>query len=59
MQQIIYLSSSVEYSNSEEIQSLLAQSRKNSGEKVITSVLIYVEGDFLQIIEGPKIAVLN
>ncbi len=59
MYRIIYLSSSVEYLGGQEIEYLLAQSRKKNLEKDITGVLMYIEGDFLQVIEGPKIAVFD
>ncbi len=59
MLRIIYLSSSVEHLNGEEIETLLAQSRKNNLEKDITGLLMYTDGDFLQVIEGPKPAMLD
>jgi len=59
MHQIIYLSSSVKYLNVEEIESLLSQCRVNNLEKDVTGALLYIEGDFLQIIEGPDVAILE
>jgi hypothetical protein len=59
MYRIIYLSSSVEYLNAKEIESLFVQSRKKNLEKDITGVLMYNVGDFLQIIEGPKTAMID
>jgi hypothetical protein len=59
MHQIIYLSSSVKYLNIEEIESILSQSRKKNLEKGITGALLYIDGDFLQVIEGPKVALLE
>jgi hypothetical protein len=59
MYQIIYLSSSVKYINVEDIESLLSQCRKNNLEKNITGALLYIEGNFLQVIEGPEVAVLE
>lgn len=59
MLRIIYLSSSVEYLNEKEIGSLLAKSRKKNIEKDITGVLLYIEGDILQVLEGPKVAMLD
>ncbi len=59
MLRIIYLSSSVEYLNSEEIESLLSQSREKNIENDITGLLLYADGDFLQVIEGPKVAMLD
>jgi hypothetical protein len=59
MHQIIYLSSCVKYLNVEEIGSLLSKCRKNNLEKDITGALLYIEGDFLQVIEGPEVALLE
>ncbi len=59
MHRIIYLSSSVEYLNGKKIDLLLTQSRKKNLEKEITGVLLYIEGDFLQVIEGPKVAIID
>ena len=59
MHRIIYLSSSVDYLNGKKIEFLLTQSRKKNLEKEITGVLLYIEGDFLQVIEGPKIATID
>ena len=54
MYRIIYLSSAVKEFSEEEISSLLIQSRKYNSEHRITGVLLYIEGDFLQVIEGEK-----
>ena len=54
MYRIIYLSSAVTEFSEEEISSLLIQSRKYNSEHSITGVLLYIEGDFLQVIEGEK-----
>jgi hypothetical protein len=59
MQRIIYISSSQEYLNGEKIEMLLGQSRKYNLENKISGILIYIEGDFLQVIEGPKFAILD
>jgi len=59
MLRIIYISCSQEYLNGQKIQFLLEQSRKNNLQNKISGVLIYVDGDFLQVIEGPKFAVLD
>lgn len=59
MLRIIYLSSSVEYLNSEEIKSLLSRCREKNIENDITGLLLYADGDFLQVIEGPKVAMLD
>ncbi|MEY3500933.1 MAG: hypothetical protein RL308_2602 [Bacteroidota bacterium] len=59
MHRIIYLSSSVKFLTPKEINFLLLQSRKNNQETLITGILLYIDGDFLQVLEGPKEALLN
>ena len=59
MHQIIYLSSSREYLSPEQINELLSKSRENNLKNNITGVLLYFDGDFLQVLEGPKTAVLE
>jgi hypothetical protein len=54
MYRIIYLSSAVKQFSEEEISLLLIQSRKYNAEHNITGVLLHIEGDFLQVIEGEK-----
>ena len=57
MQRIIYLSSGVKVFSDEEINSLLDISRKNNANNDITGLLLYADGNFLQIIEGEKEAI--
>ncbi len=57
MYRIIYLSSAVKEFSEEEISLLLIHSRKHNAEHHITGVLLYIEGDFLQVIEGEKIII--
>jgi hypothetical protein len=59
MYRIIYLSSAVKYLSDEEIGMLLKQSRNRNRENNISGVLLYIEGDFLQVIEGEKEAIEN
>jgi len=59
MHKIIYLSSSREYLSPEQINELLIQSRKNNLKNNITGVLLYFDGDFLQVLEGPKKEILD
>jgi len=59
MLRIIYLSSSAEYLNSEEIKSLLSRCREKNLINDITGLLLYADGDFLQVIEGPNVAMLD
>lgn len=57
MYEIIYMSSATNRLCEEEINSLLVTSRHSNIEKGITGVLLYIEGDFLQVLEGKKEAV--
>ena len=59
MHQIIYLSSSREYLSPEQINEILSKSRENNLKNNITGVLLYFDRDFLQVIEGPKTALLE
>lgn len=59
MHRIIYLSSSVKFLTPKEINFLLMQSRRNNQETLITGVLLYIDGDFLQVLEGPKTELLK
>lgn len=54
MHRIIYLSASTKELSIEEINALLLQSRKFNAENNITGVLLYIDGDFLQVIEGSE-----
>ena len=54
MHRIIYLSSSTGHLSLEEINALLLQSRKFNAKNEISGVLLYIDGDFLQVIEGQK-----
>ncbi|RYG46723.1 BLUF domain-containing protein [bacterium] len=53
----IYVSASVKGLPDEELQRLLKQSRTNNVRDGITGMLLYSDGSFLQILEGPKTAV--
>lgn len=57
MYRIIYLSTAVRPFTEEEISSILMKSRKYNEEHHITGVLLHIEGDFLQVIEGDEIIV--
>lgn len=52
MYRIIYLSSATTKFTNEEILTLLRNSRKNNEVHKITGLLLYSDGNFLQIIEG-------
>ena len=54
MYRIIYLSSATTKFTNEEILTLLNASRKNNEANEITGLLLYSDGNFLQIIEGKQ-----
>ncbi len=55
----IYLSSAIEPMTQEDIEQILAASRRNNTPAEITGLLVYHDGHFLQVIEGPKEAVTH
>lgn len=57
MHRIIYLSSGVKIFSDEEINDLLKISRENNQKNGITGLLLYSDGNFMQILEGEKEAV--
>lgn len=57
MHRIIYLSSGVRIFTDEEINELLNVSRSNNQKSGLTGLLLYSEGNFMQILEGDKDAV--
>ena len=59
MHKIIYFSSATKPLKEEEINLLLVKAHHYNFEKGITGVLLYLEGDFLQVLEGRKIDVDN
>ena len=54
MYEIIYMSSATKLLSEEEVNYLLVQARHFNYVNYITGVLLYIEGDFLQVIEGHK-----
>ena len=56
---IIYVSSAIEPFSNEQLVDLLALARAKNSEKHITGMLLYHDGDFMQVIEGEKNAVLT
>lgn len=54
MYEMIYMSTASELLSEEEVNSLLIQARHFNYANYITGVLLYIEGDFLQVIEGEK-----
>ena len=51
---LVYVSSAVRLLNFEEIAYLLKRARERNKEYGITGVLLYIGGNFMQYIEGPK-----
>lgn len=54
---IVYLSSSPESWSDEELRAILAQSRRNNERVGVTGLLLYVEQNFIQVLEGEEAAV--
>lgn len=59
MHRIIYFSSATHFFNLEELDSLLLKSRMKNSANGITGLLIYIDGDIIQILEGEKEKVQN
>lgn len=59
MYRIIYLSSAIKILSDDEINDLLTISRENNLKHDITGLLLYSEGNFIQILEGSKENVLK
>ncbi len=54
MYELIYVSSAIKKLSEEELNSLLVQSRQWNIAHSITGILLYIDGDFLQVLEGKK-----
>jgi len=54
MYELIYMSSAINKFSEEEISLLLVKARHFNIENHITGVLLYIDGDFLQVLEGKK-----
>lgn len=59
MHRIIYLSSAEIHLSEEEIISLLKKSRLYNTQRDITGMLLYLDGNFLQVLEGDKKEVID
>lgn len=59
MKRIIYLSSATKFMSDFELNNLLEMARVNNKTKSITGLLLYIDGDFIQIIEGNDFEVNN
>ena len=56
---VVYLSSASHALSDEELDAILATSRANNRERGVTGMLLYSEGGFIQVLEGPKRKVLD
>ena len=56
---LIYLSSATQLYSSSDMTHILNSSRKNNAEKNITGILLYHEGNILQVLEGEEQAVTD
>lgn len=54
MYELIYVSSAIIKLNEEELNAILIQSRQWNIAHSITGILLYIDGDFLQVLEGKK-----
>ena len=54
---IVYISSAVQLFSDAELTALLKQSRQKNAELEITGILLYRDGDVMQLLEGPEEAV--
>lgn len=56
---IVYVSTATSLLSEDELESLLSASRLKNEQIGITGILLYHDGNFMQIIEGPKQAVVK
>ncbi|MFC4350135.1 BLUF domain-containing protein [Fodinicurvata halophila] len=56
---LLYVSSTPVLMDEETLVDILETSRRNNARRDITGMLLYVEGNFMQVIEGPKNAILT
>ena len=54
MYRVVYTSTARSLMNERELQQILRSARRNNALDLITGMLIYHEGCFLQVLEGPK-----
>lgn len=59
MYRIIYLSTATQYLEKKEIDSILKKSYAYNLEHNITGILLYIDGDFIQVLEGAKSDITN
>jgi hypothetical protein len=58
LHQLVYVSSATKPFPQDELLALLAQSRRRNTESGVTGMLLYRDGNFMQVLEGPRAAVL-
>ncbi|WP_340118373.1 BLUF domain-containing protein [Pelagibius sp. 7325] len=54
---LLYVSTARHFLSPDEIEALLVQSRANNDAASLTGMLVYVDGHFMQYVEGPQAAV--
>ncbi|PRY15677.1 FAD-dependent sensor of blue light [Pontibacter ummariensis] len=59
MHQLVYVSSAVELVNEDVLKALLVKSRANNEAIHLTGMLLYHDGNFIQVLEGEKEQVLK
>lgn len=59
MYRIIYLSSASDFVDEKELENLLVKARSYNIENDITGILLHIDGDFIQVLEGEKENVKN
>lgn len=57
MYRLLYLSAATDLFSKDQLVELLKKSRRNNHEIGVTGILLYKDGDFLQLLEGEKSAV--
>lgn len=56
---LLYVSCAPHLVSEDSLLEILETSRRNNLERAITGMLLYVEGNFMQVLEGPRAAVLD
>ena len=59
MYHLIYVSSAVNLFSDQQLKDLLEVSRRNNSERDLSGMLLYVDGNFIQVLEGEKADVLT
>ena len=57
MHQLIYLSSAAVKFTEDELKALLLKARENNSALQLTGMLLYIDGNFIQVLEGDKIKI--